>query len=47
VRNAYGNWFRTANERADRLLLRYQVDRVDIATNEDYVRGLMALFHRR
>ena len=47
VRNAYGQWFHTATERADRLLLRYQVDRVDIATNEDYVRGLMSLFHRR
>ena len=47
VRNAYGDWFRTATERADRLLLRYQVDRVDIGTDEDYVRGLMALFHRR
>ena len=47
VRSAYGKWFQDATERADRLLLRYQVDRVDIATNEDYVRGLMALFHRR
>ncbi|MCR5409042.1 MAG: DUF58 domain-containing protein, partial [Bacteroidales bacterium] len=40
VRSAYGKWFQDATERADRLLLRYQVDRVDIATNEDYVRGL-------
>jgi uncharacterized protein (DUF58 family) len=47
VRSAYGKWFQDATERADRLLLRYQVDRVDIATNEDYVCGLMALFHRR
>jgi len=47
VRNAYETWFRTATEKADRLLLRYQVDRIDIATDEDYVRGLMALFHRR
>jgi len=47
TRDAYARWFRTATESADRLLLRYQVDHVDIATNEDYVRGLMALFHRR
>jgi uncharacterized protein (DUF58 family) len=47
VRGAYGKWFQNAREKADRLLLRYQVDRVDIATNEDYVRGLMSLFHRR
>ena len=47
VRNAYEGWFRSATSQADRLLLRYQVDRVDISTDEDYVRALMALFHRR
>ena len=47
VRSAYENWFRTATGAADRLLLKYQVDHVDIGTDEDYVRGLMALFHRR
>ena len=47
VRKAYADWFQSATAQADRLLLRYQVDHVDIATDEDYVRGLMALFHRR
>ncbi|MBR4739632.1 MAG: DUF58 domain-containing protein [Bacteroidales bacterium] len=47
VRNAYSQWFQTSTAQADRLFLRYQVDHVDIATNEDYVHGLMALFHRR
>jgi len=47
VRRSYEQWWRTATVQADKLLLRYQVDRVDIATDEDYVRGLMALFHRR
>ena len=47
VRNAYQEWFRTATASADKLLLRYQVDHVDISTDEDYVRNLMALFHRR
>ena len=47
VRNAYENWFRSATTDADRLLRKYQVDRVDIATNEDYVRGLMTLFQGR
>ena len=47
VRNAYENWFRSATADADRLLRKYQVDRVDIATNEDYVRGLMTLFQGR
>ena len=47
VRNAYGEWFRSSTSQADKLLLRYQVDHVDIATNQDYVKGLMGLFHRR
>ena len=47
VRNAYSQWFQTTTDQADRLLMKYQVDHVDIATQEDYVRGLMNLFHRR
>ena len=47
VRESYGRWFQTATSQADRLFLKYQVDHVDIGTNEDYVRGLMDLFHRR
>ena len=47
VREAYGQWFQSVSSQADRLFLRYQVDHVDIGTDEDYVRGLMALFHRR
>ena len=47
VRSAYAQWFQNATAEADRLFLKYQVDHVDIATHEDYVQGLMALFHRR
>mgnify|MGYP002623239843 CR=1 FL=1 len=47
VRNSYGEWFRTSTAGANRLLLRYQVDHVDISTDEDYVKGLLNLFHRR
>ena len=47
VRKAYADWFQNATAQADRLMMRYQVDHVDISTDEDYVRGLMALFHRR
>ena len=47
VRSAYENWFRTSTAGADRLFLRYQVDHVDIGTDEDYVRSLMDLFQRR
>ena len=47
VRNAYAQWFQNSTAEADRLFLKYQVDHVDIATHEDYVQGLMTLFHRR
>ena len=47
VRDAYGTWFRSSTEQADHLMMRYQVDHVDIATDEDYVKGLMTLFHSR
>ena len=47
VRDAYARWFQSSTAQADRLFLKYQVDHVDIATHEDYVHGLMALFHRR
>ena len=47
VRNAYSRWFQTATDSADRLMIRYSVDHVDIATDQDYVRPLMTLFHGR
>ncbi|MBQ9702273.1 MAG: DUF58 domain-containing protein [Bacteroidales bacterium] len=47
VRQSYEQWFRTTTAAADRLMLRYQVDHVDIPTSEDYVRSLLSLFHRR
>lgn len=47
VRSAYGEWFRTMNENTERLLRRYHVDAVSIATNEDYAKGLMAFFKKR
>ena len=47
VRNAYGQWFQNSTAQADRLMMRYQVDHVDIGTDEDYVKGLMTLFHSR
>ena len=47
VRNAYSEWFGSVSASASRLFNRYHVDSVDIATDEDYVRALMALFHRR
>ena len=47
VREAYADWFRSTTAQADRLLMKYQVDHVDIATDEDYVHGLMTLFQAR
>ena len=47
VRRAFEQWQRTSTAEADRLFLRYQVDHVDIGTDEDYVRGLMDLFQKR
>ena len=47
MRDSYAKWFLKATQEADKILLRYQIDHVDIATDQDYVRALMALFHRR
>ena len=47
VREAYGRWFSDLSARETELFNRYQVDHVDIATDADYVKGLMALFNRR
>ncbi|MBQ9193426.1 MAG: DUF58 domain-containing protein [Bacteroidales bacterium] len=47
TRTAYEDWFRTATEAAGKLFNRYQVDSVDAATDGDYVKSLMALFHKR
>ena len=47
TRAAYEQWFRSASESAVRLFNRYQVDSVDTATDQDYVKNLIALFHRR
>jgi len=47
TRTAYEKWFRSATEAAGKLFNRYQVDSVATATGEDYVKNLIALFHRR
>ena len=47
VRSMYSKWFEEvlANER--KLFDRYQIDSVDIGTDQDYVKGLMAFFSRK
>ena len=47
VRRAYAQWFTDADAQSVHLLNRYNVDHVDIATDEDYVKGLMSLFRGR
>jgi len=44
VRKAYSDWFGTLSQKEEKLLNKYQIDSVDIATDQDYVKGLMALF---
>lgn len=47
VREAYAEWFRNVETASDRIFLKYNVDKVDISVNDDYVRGLMTLFKNR
>ena len=47
MRLAYEEWFRNVEQTASRMFMKYNVDRVSIALDEDYVRGLMALFKNR
>lgn len=47
TRTEYSKWFSFAEESEKRLFNRYHIDSVDIATNQDYVKGLMTFFGRR
>ena len=47
VRKAYSDWFREMDESASRMFMKYNVDSVDISTDEDYVKNLMAFFQKR
>ncbi|MDO5321334.1 MAG: DUF58 domain-containing protein [Bacteroidia bacterium] len=47
VRDAYAKWFRDLSDKERKLFNKYKIDNVDIATDEDYVKGLMALFNKR
>lgn len=46
VRRSYSEWFSGLDRNETRLFNRYKVDNVSIATDQDYVKGLMALFNR-
>ena len=47
VRARYAEWYRTLSDRERHLFNQYQIDCVDIATDGDYVKGLMSLFQHK
>ena len=47
MRESYRSWFETLDEKERKIFNRYRIDNVDIATDSDYVKGLMALFNHR
>ena len=47
VRQAYARWRGEMDDASKGLFNRFHIDHVRIATDEDYVKGLLAFFHRR
>ena len=47
MRLAYEEWFRNVEQSSAKLFMKYNVDRVSIAADDDYVKGLMTLFKNR
>jgi uncharacterized protein (DUF58 family) len=47
MRSAYQKWNADVQEKTKQVLRRYRVDSVDIATDQDYVKGLISLFKHR
>ncbi|MGM9735493.1 MAG: DUF58 domain-containing protein [Candidatus Cryptobacteroides sp.] len=47
MRERYARWFETVGQASSRLFMKYNVDKVSIGVDEDYVKGLMTLFSNR
>ena len=47
MRLAYEEWFRTMEQTSSKMFMKYNVDKVSIAVDDDYVKGLMTLFKNR
>ena len=47
LRRKYALWKENSRNAAVKMLRRYKVDSVDISTDSDYVKGLLALFQQR
>ena len=47
MRLAYEGWFRNMEQASSKMFMKYNVDKVSIAVDDDYVKGLMTLFKNR
>ncbi len=47
MRLAYEEWFRNVEQTSSRMFMKYNVAKVSIALDDDYVKGLMTLFKNR
>ena len=47
MRRAYEDWFMNVEQSSSKLFMKYNVDKVDISVDDDYVKGLMTLFKNR
>ena len=47
MRLAYEEWFRNMEQTSSKMFMKFNVDKVSIALDEDYVKGLMTLFKNR
>ncbi len=47
VREAFSSWFTEADRKSKALFGKYQIDSVDVATDDDYVKNLMGFFRKR
>jgi len=47
MREEYAGWWASAAEASYRMFMKYNVDSVSIATDQDYVKSLMAFFRKR
>ena len=47
IRNEYRSWFENVSNLSSKLFIKYNIGNVSIATNEDYVKGLIAFFQKR
>ena len=47
TRQEYAGWMASAAENTRNLFMKYSIDSADIATDDDYVKGLMTFFQKR